>query len=142
MPVPFSTYINGMDYTFATAMSYLHSGALYLDTAGTWLAAQGHTTAGNALSQAMYSFHACHTWLMSQTNDNYYYYEKLAMSWLNLNVTPPVPFDMSALLGAMLTATFDQLTMFVGIEDAYRSAIWDSPFNAEFYAALARGFRQ
>lgn len=50
--------------------------------------------------------------------------------------------DMNAILNCMLTANFDQLTKFVGIEDAYRSALWDQPFNAEFYAALANGFRQ
>lgn len=45
------------------------------------------------------------------------------------------------ILNAMLAADYDQLSKFIGIEDAYRSAIWDQPFNAEFYAALARGFR-
>jgi hypothetical protein len=51
-------------------------------------------------------------------------------------------FDMDALLNEMLAASFDQLTKFVGITDAYRSAVWDAPFNADFYASLARGFRQ
>lgn len=51
-------------------------------------------------------------------------------------------FDMDALLNAMLVATYEQLQKFVGISDAYRCAIWDQPFNAEFYAALAQGFRQ
>lgn len=50
-------------------------------------------------------------------------------------------FDMNTLLSTMLSADFDQLRVFVGILDAYRSALWDQPFNAEFYAALARGFR-
>jgi hypothetical protein len=49
--------------------------------------------------------------------------------------------DMDAILNAMLTADISQLTMFVGIADAYRSAIWDQPFNAEMYAAIAAGFR-
>jgi len=48
--------------------------------------------------------------------------------------------DMDAIINAMLRADTDQLTKFVGIEDAYRSAIWLKPFNGEFYAALARGF--
>jgi len=48
--------------------------------------------------------------------------------------------DMDDIINTMLTADTDQLTKFVGIEDAYRSAIWLKPFNAEFYAALARGF--
>ena len=50
--------------------------------------------------------------------------------------------NMDTILNAMLQASFDQLTKFVGITDAFKSAIWDKPFNAEFYAALARGFRQ
>jgi hypothetical protein len=49
--------------------------------------------------------------------------------------------DMDTLLNVMLTADFEQLTQFVGISDAYRSAIWDQPFNSQFYAALAQGFR-
>lgn len=49
--------------------------------------------------------------------------------------------DMPSILNAMLAAEFDELTQFVGIEDAYRSAIWDQPFNSQFYAALAAGFR-
>lgn len=48
--------------------------------------------------------------------------------------------DMDGILNAMLLADYDQLQKFIGIEDAFRSAIWDQPFNAEFYAALARGF--
>jgi hypothetical protein len=47
---------------------------------------------------------------------------------------------MGDILTAMLTAKYDELQKFVGIEDAYRSAIWEQPFNSEFYAALARGF--
>ena len=49
--------------------------------------------------------------------------------------------SMDQILNGMLTADFEQLQKFVGIVDAYRSAVWDQPFNAEFYAALARGFR-
>lgn len=49
--------------------------------------------------------------------------------------------SMDTLLNLMLQATYDQLQKFVGISDAYRCAIWDQPFNAEFYAALANGFR-
>lgn len=47
---------------------------------------------------------------------------------------------MADILTAMLRAEYEELQQFVGIEDAYRSAIWEQPFNAEYYAALARGF--
>ncbi len=49
---------------------------------------------------------------------------------------------MDAILTAMITAEFSQLQKFVGIEDAYRVALWNEPFNAEFYSALARGFTE
>jgi len=48
--------------------------------------------------------------------------------------------DMDGILDTMLTADTAQMTKFVGIEDAYRSATWVKPFNVEFYAALARDF--
>lgn len=50
--------------------------------------------------------------------------------------------DMDAILNAMLSASFTQLQKFIGIIDAYRVAIWNAPFNAEWYAALARGFEK
>ncbi len=49
---------------------------------------------------------------------------------------------MDSLLSTMLTATPEQLQYFVGLVDAYRQSLWNRPFNAEFYAALARGFEQ
>lgn len=50
--------------------------------------------------------------------------------------------DMDGLLNTMLTAKADQITEFVGIEQAYMAAIWNAPYNHEYYAALARGFRE
>lgn len=48
---------------------------------------------------------------------------------------------MDAILTAMMSASFEQLTEFMGITQAYKVAVWDAPFNEEFYAALARGFK-
>lgn len=48
--------------------------------------------------------------------------------------------DMDMLLSAMVGAKFNQLQYFIGIVDAYRQSLWNKPFNAEFFAALARGF--
>lgn len=50
--------------------------------------------------------------------------------------------DMGDILTAMLAATPDELTNFIGIEQAYMASIWNAPYNGEYYAALARGFRQ
>lgn len=49
--------------------------------------------------------------------------------------------DMDSILTAMTTASFEQLTSFMGITQAYKTAVWDAPFNEEYYAALARGFK-
>ena len=48
---------------------------------------------------------------------------------------------MADILTAMMSATFEELTKFMGITQAYKVAVWDAPFNEEFYAALARGFK-
>ena len=55
---------------------------------------------------------------------------------------PPADINMDAILNAMLVSSFEQLQKFIGIEDAYRVALWNAPFNAEFYGALARGFQK
>lgn len=49
--------------------------------------------------------------------------------------------DMDQILTAMMGATAEQITEFMGITQAYKVAVWDAPFNEEFYAALARGFK-
>lgn len=59
--------------------------------------------------------------------------------WANKDVEAP-EFDMDTLLSTMVSADNDQLKYFIGIVDAYRQSIWNKPFNAEFFAAIARGF--
>jgi hypothetical protein len=49
--------------------------------------------------------------------------------------------SMGKILSAMLVAEFDEFRDFIGIIDGYRVALWDQWFNVEYYAALARGFR-
>jgi len=59
-----------------------------------------------------------------------------------LEAAPPPTTTMASILNAMLAAKFDELEKFIGIEDAYRCALWEAPFNVDFYAALARGFKK
>lgn len=49
--------------------------------------------------------------------------------------------DMDGLIATMMTAEFSQIHQFVGISDAYRTALWDQPFDSQFYAELAASFR-
>lgn len=53
---------------------------------------------------------------------------------------PPSEVTMDSILLAMLSAAPDELQKFIGLVDAFRVSLWNKPFNAEFYAALARGF--
>ena len=58
----------------------------------------------------------------------------------NCIVIPEV--DMSSIINAMLVATPDEITYFIGLADAFKQSTWNRPFNKQFYAALARGFEQ
>lgn len=68
------------------------------------------------------------------TYDQSYYYE----SWYWASQGGAITMD--DILTTMLGANPNQVTNFVGLVDAYRQSIWNQPFNAEYYAALARGF--
>lgn len=67
---------------------------------------------------------------------------KDALYWINDNWPSGAEVTMDALLNAMLAASFDELQKFIGLVDAYRVSIWNAPFNADFYGALARGFQK
>jgi len=53
-----------------------------------------------------------------------------------------VEVTMDTILSLMVGASPDQLEYFIGLVDAYRQSLWNRPFNAEFFAALARGFAE
>ena len=54
---------------------------------------------------------------------------------------PPAVVTMESILAAMITATDDDFKSFIGIVDAYRVGLWNKPFDSNYYAALARGFK-
>lgn len=64
-----------------------------------------------------------------------------ALKWIGTNWDGDGGCTMDDILNEMLSATFEQLTSWMGITQAYKVAVWDAPFNEEYYAALARGFR-
>lgn len=49
---------------------------------------------------------------------------------------------MGRILSVMLQADPSEVLYFIGLVDAYRQSVWNQPFNKEYYAALARGFRE
>lgn len=62
------------------------------------------------------------------------------LHYIDENLGDGAEVTMDAILSAMITSDFNDLQKFIGIVDAYRVALWNAPFNAEFYGALARGF--
>ena len=61
--------------------------------------------------------------------------------WYLSNCIEAPTITMDDIINAMLVADPDQIEYFVGIADAYRVAMWDRPFNEEFFRALAEGFK-
>jgi len=90
--------------------------------------------AANDLGEAMFYFYSGSSMPVRSALNN-------SLTWIDTNWTAGAAITIADILNAMLAADYDELSQFIGIEDAYRSALWDQPFNAEFYAALARGFR-
>lgn len=113
------------------------------NAAGSWLSAGDTATAGAFLQAAashMYygilDLSTAYPW--PQTG----YYRYNMLYWINDNWPSGTDVTMESILSAMVAATPEELTHFIGLVDAYRVALWNAPFNAEFYAALARGFQQ
>ena len=69
-----------------------------------------------------------------------YLYRAIYLAWLECDPVPPPAVTMDEILSAMVTATDDEYQKFIGLVDAYRIGLWNKPFNAEYYAALGRGF--
>lgn len=131
-------------FNMRTAMNGV---AAYLDYVGDHLLSGDVTGAGTnakAAAAQMYNlYQAFGTNVSSPTN----FLSRLAAwtSYVAFNFeadVEPYELTMDDLLNTMLGASFENLTQFMGITEAYKVAVWDAPFNEEFYAALARGFRQ
>jgi len=96
-----------------------------------------------SLASAVLSLVSCLNFSLglNKSSWNYsYMYKAIYLAWLECNAPPGGDVDMDAILSAMITATDDEYKKFIGIVDAYRIGLWNKPFNAEYYAALGRGF--
>jgi len=70
-----------------------------------------------------------------------YDYEGPIWWWLT-NCSGGDELTMDSLINVMLQATNEEYKAFIGLVDAFRMALWNQPFEAEYYSALARGFTQ
>lgn len=139
MPSPLTTYINLWREDYSYIRDDLANVAYYIQMAGSQAGAHNWEGVRDNLWLAATSVIATagHFWAGA---DNLYDRMYAAMHWIDNNWPTTPTITMPAILNAMQKATFDELQSFIGIEDAYRVALWNAPFNADFYAALARGF--
>lgn len=140
MPEPLTTYINNWRTTYQHISADIYNFRNYLEDAA--VQCEAHNWEGLALSfrnmrvqmeKVQKHFFGGSPNLRTTTY--------AAMDWIDDNWPDgDGEVTMDAILSAMITADIGQLEYFVGLVDAYRMALWNQPFNAEFYAALARGF--
>jgi len=144
MPAELLAFINAGWSDRAYAHSNLVNAANWLITAADAIGGQYWADARTALLTSSGYFSTFAKYL---TKDDAFYHGMLydwkeALLWINTNWPTGGGATMDDILNAMLGATFAQLQQFIGIEDAYRVALWNAPFNVDFYAALARGFQK
>lgn len=142
MPEPLTTYIVNYHYAcyaYSAIMQNLYNDVLNLQTA---LVAEGNPSSGNAAGLM-----AVHVWELRNKftygADSVRYWNVLSLQYIDNNAFNGGGGEvtMDAMLNAMLSSTFTQLTSWMGITQAFKVAVWDAPFNEEYYAALARGFK-
>lgn len=142
MPYPLDSYIELMSTAYGNVFNQLSYCIFAMNDAADAILANNWSLAHAHLHTFATRFSSGINYLCSSVNGvKKYTYDSLY--WINDSwPTEPEPpeIDMDSIINAMMTANFDQLQSFIGIEDAYRVALWNAPFNANFYAALARGF--
>lgn len=142
MPATLNTYINNTLTRYNSWFSLVDDIYNALYTAGAALKADGHNAAGDALNSAASNMQTQSQYTLSWDGTSQYWIIR-ALQWINTNwPAGGGAIVMGDILTAMLTATHKQIEHFIGIEEAYKIALWNAPFNAEFYAALGRGFSQ
>lgn len=149
MPALLNTYINNTLSRYNSWFSLwddvynnIGSAGTNLQTAGTQLGNAALTAAGTNLLSAQSFMQQQLQYTLSWNGTSEYWIIK-ALQWINTNWPAGAgALAMGDILTAMLAATFAELTSFIGIVEAYHVAVWNAPFNADYYAALARGFQK
>lgn len=140
MPTGLEDIVDNIWSIYGYAYSSGYETGTNLRAAGTYLSAKDMVGAGTALTMAGNNMRDFANEMPTKYLVGNYYMAD-ALYWINDNwVADGNGLTMAALLNVMLSADFDEFRTFIGIVDAYRVGLWNKPFNAEYYAALARGF--
>lgn len=127
-------------------MSHIQNGYALTDL-NTWWAGTSHTPETQAL---YYCFEHIFNSLFNLAVHDVTFTTKYSLImmldpaeyWWIATELPVVDLTMQQIINTMFLANPTQVTSFVGLMDAYRQSIWNMPFNAEMWAAVARGFMQ
>jgi len=143
MPAALKTLIDNGKTDANTAMSNLLNARNKILSAGGYIGSQDWPQAQTAMTDASNYFGYFAKYLLQ---DDVFYKGfsrdwRDALYWINDNwPTGAAEITMDDILSAMVTATDSQLMNFIGLVDAFRQSLWNKSFNAEYFAALARGF--
>lgn len=140
MPEPFTTYVTRIDDEMKMIGLRWDDIVASLSTLHDQLTVEGCPLSGDVIL----SIRSTLIGIMREYDSTFGWYRGrlvTALEWIDTNWSADGEVNMDAILNAMLGADFTELQKFIGLVDAYRVAIWNAPFNAEFYGALARGFQ-
>jgi hypothetical protein len=135
MPEEFYNYVQAAYADFYDGCFYLYQTGSDLITAGQqsiWTSARQYIV--NAGNDLRYAAQGWQTGLMGGF-DNL----NQALLWINNNWGGAL--TMLQLIAAMSVAMPDEIMTFICLEDAYRAALWDRPYNPEYFATMVRAFK-
>ena len=142
MPADFLYLVDNYLADLTSGISDLWDGGQALVAGSSWLnlhdyvtAAGFYTQAGVLIKSGALKMYTNRPWPSSTS------WRKDMLYWINDNIGGSGGGTMADILSAMMSASYEELTQFMGITQAYKVAVWDAPFNEEYFAALARGFK-
>jgi hypothetical protein len=134
----FNTIIQAAHSQFVSAVEDLHFAASYLGIAGTDIGNQDWAAAKSDLTSAKNYLNNAANHFFIDTNSGFF---KLRQVHNYINDAWLDGFGMLELIASMSKATPDELMTFICLEDAYRAALWDRPYNPEYFATMVRAFK-
>lgn len=133
-------------YQYALVESYWFSGAGHeQDAQDAWDIPDDHAALGIVIDWVGHLHNAVGEWVNRYSPVYPRYHLVNLLQKVDDYLTPWEGMDeyeltMDKITSVMITATDDEVKYFIGLIDAYRVGLWNKPFNAEYFAALARGF--
>lgn len=141
--LPF-TYVNGMATTLATVKDKFILCFQYLSAGGNALIVGDIPTAGQDIYYAgVYGLQANAALTWSPANNNFAYYNNLAMTWIknNLNSTPTATVTLQGMIDAIFAGEWLEIKDWLGTQWACQQVMFDQPFFVQPYLDMVNRLR-